>query len=241
MATLVLVHSPLVGPSTWLRLAPELERRGHTVAVPSLQSAATGGGPYADAFAQTVSATLSPAEDVVLIAHSGAGLFLPAIAGRLERLAGCLFIDATLSRDGECWLDTVPAEVRESQSFRQAAARGVVPNPWTDPALWRTVGITDEPLAALLAREAIEPSLALYEERVYLPPNWPGVPAGYLAFVPNPFYAPLVQQARAAGWLVRELPGTHFEMLVRPDAVADEIEVFVDAFGARSHDREDPA
>lgn len=236
MATLVLVHSPIVGPSTWLRLVPELERRGHTVLVPSLRSAATGRGPYAEAFAQAVVSTVGAAGDVVLIAHSGAGLFLPAIAGRLERLSGCLFVDATLPRPGERWLDSIPAEFRESEAFREGASHGVVPNPWTAPDMWRTVGIHDEPLVALLAREAIEPSLALYEESIHLPSGWKNVPAAYLAFVPNPFYAPFVERARAAGWPVRELPGAHFEMLVRPADVAAEIDALVEALSPGSPD-----
>lgn len=32
--TIVLVHSPLVGPGTWRKLTPLLEARGHSVLVP---------------------------------------------------------------------------------------------------------------------------------------------------------------------------------------------------------------
>lgn len=65
--------------------------------------------------------------------------------------------------------------------------------------------------------------VALYEEPADVPPGWPGAPANYLAFVPNPFYAPMEQEAREMGFKVREVPGSHFEMLVQPAAVASQL------------------
>lgn len=223
MPTLVLLHSPLVGPSTWAMLAPELESLGFPVAVPSLTDTARGEGPYGPAFASTVRDAVPGDEPVVLVAHSGAGLFAPPIAAGFEDVAACIFVDATIPRDGMCWMDTLDEELRESDAFREAAARGVVPNPWRGEAPWRQVGIVESGLVARLAEEAIDPPLAMYEERIALPPGWPGIPKGYLAFVPNPFYAPIVREARDAGLLVREMPGGHFEMVARPGAVAREL------------------
>lgn len=50
----VLIHSPLVGPSTWVRVAEQLEGRGHWVAVPDLVGALVAGPPYWEAIAGRV-------------------------------------------------------------------------------------------------------------------------------------------------------------------------------------------
>jgi hypothetical protein len=46
MATVALIHSPLVGPATWAPVAAELRRLGAEVVVPDLDAAGTGGGPF---------------------------------------------------------------------------------------------------------------------------------------------------------------------------------------------------
>lgn len=217
MPRLVLVHSPLVGPSYWWPLAHELESDGFEVRVPSLRTAALSGGPYASAFAAAVRRSVARRRPrpLVLIAHSGAGPFLPAIASALANVVGYVFIDASLPQENARWIDSVPAEVRE-----QAIAQGEVPNPWRQPELWKQVGVSVPGLAKRLADEAITPPLALYEEPVSVPKGWPDRPVGYLAFTPNPFYAPVLQEAREANFVVRELPGQHMEMLIRPRVVA---------------------
>jgi hypothetical protein len=71
----LLVHSPVVGPTTWRWVADEL-RAGHDVVVPDLRHAAAGG----DVNSVIVAAAAAvPPEwlDVIAVGHSGAGVVLP--------------------------------------------------------------------------------------------------------------------------------------------------------------------
>ena len=73
----MLVHSPLVGPTTWQWVAEALQPSGHDVAVPGLRGAAITGAPRAVVRAAL---QLTGKEPTVLVGHSGAGFFLPSIA-----------------------------------------------------------------------------------------------------------------------------------------------------------------
>jgi hypothetical protein len=83
----VLVHSPLVGPSTWRWLAQELEAAGHRVSVSAVPAPVAQRGWAA--FADSVAAHTAGGE--VLVGHSGAGPLLPHIAERSSgrRAAWC--------------------------------------------------------------------------------------------------------------------------------------------------------
>jgi hypothetical protein len=77
----MLVHSPLVGPTTRQWVAKALQSSGHYVAVPDLRGAATTGAPRAVVRAAL---QLTGKEPTVLVGHSGAGFFLPSIAAGLD-------------------------------------------------------------------------------------------------------------------------------------------------------------
>ncbi len=61
--------------------------------------------------------------------------------------------------------------------------------------------------------------LAVYEEPIPVPATWPDAPCGYVQF--SPAYAGAAARARALGWPVVDLPGSHFRLLTDPVAVAD--------------------
>ena len=79
---ILLVHSPLVGPSTWAPVAEVLTALGHEISVPGLRAAAKSGDPYVfiDAARDRVFAGTA-----VIAGHSGAGFFRLVVA-RLRRL-----------------------------------------------------------------------------------------------------------------------------------------------------------
>lgn len=84
---IVLVHSSSVGPSTWAAVAGELRSHGADVRVPSMLGFAEDGPPYARAYVNRAAAALASLpmdRSVLLVAHSNAGLFLPALAEALE-------------------------------------------------------------------------------------------------------------------------------------------------------------
>src|SRR5215211_6954698 len=87
-STFVLVHSPLVGPTSWRPVARALERRGRIVVVPSLG--------VADA-AEPQWHHVRDAVRIILVGHSGAGLLLPVIADALDNdVAALIFVDSSL-------------------------------------------------------------------------------------------------------------------------------------------------
>jgi hypothetical protein len=99
----VLIHSPLVGPSTWLPVARELERRESRALVPSLLPAATAPVPqWRECVEIGRAATSGVADPIVLVGHSGDGLLLPAIdeardrGWRVEEISGAQHLHAVV-------------------------------------------------------------------------------------------------------------------------------------------------
>jgi pimeloyl-ACP methyl ester carboxylesterase len=79
---LLLVHSPLVGPTTWSWVATALSAAGHDAIVPDLRSSALTGQPL-EFVDQAVSSTPSDWSGPLVVGHSGAGFLLPSIADSL--------------------------------------------------------------------------------------------------------------------------------------------------------------
>src|SRR5487761_1121754 len=93
----VLIHAPVLGPASWAPVAEQLACHGHQVVVPSLAGFTAGGPPYtprllkqARAQVQQARAQIqqarhedAQAERVVLVVHSGAGVFAPYLAAGL--------------------------------------------------------------------------------------------------------------------------------------------------------------
>jgi hypothetical protein len=234
MLNFVLVHSPLVGPMTWMPVAEELRQRGTSVAVPALHSlpwSAAPGGPAADAaqpyWAQHAAAVAAAVRSwggrapLVFAGHSGAGPLLPAIRAAVpNQAAAYLFVDAGLPVAGASRLSQFSPPAAEA--FRQAAAeRGGVLHVWSDDELREAIpdeAVRGAFVAELHARGPLP--LAVYEEPLPVFAGWPDAPCEYLRFGANPAYDAPAAEAQRRGWPVRSIEGDHFHMLVDPPAVA---------------------
>src|SRR5262249_465959 len=77
----VLVHAPVLGPGTWGPVAAELCGAGSKVVVPSLAGFADGGPPYTPRLVRLAAGQVDagPGDDIVLVTHSGAGVFAPLL------------------------------------------------------------------------------------------------------------------------------------------------------------------
>jgi GNAT superfamily N-acetyltransferase len=222
--TVVLIHSPLVGPLTWAPVAEELGRRGAPAVVPSLRPALAGGADFCRGIAQCVAAAVAragPAETLVLVGHSAAGAFLPAIRAALpQRVAAYVFVDARLPQKDASLLDASQPDF--AQSLRAMAHDGQLP-PWSEwfgPDAMREV-VPDDALRQQFLGELGPVPLRLFEEPIPVFAGWPDAPCGYLSL--SGAYEPEVEQARAAGWPTARLEGEHLHMLVDPPAVAGAI------------------
>jgi hypothetical protein len=222
----VLVHSPLVGPFSWSPVAEALHRRGATVLVPDLTPGTGQGAPYfehhAAIVAQAVRA-LGPARPVVLAAHSGAGVLLPAIEAALGRPAVArIFVDAIYPQDGRSRLDLfgTPAE---ADDFRHAAKDGLLPV-WTDADL--AGAIPDAGLRRSLVAELRPLPLAVYEERIPVASTWHPRPCFYLRL--SDAYQGDLTRAREAGCHTEERPSGHFAVVTQAQPIADRLDAWID-------------
>ncbi len=217
----VLIHSPLVGPLTWGPVAERLVAGGLEVRVPVLQDR-TGEGPCWQQQADGVALTLHGAKPPwLLVGHSGAGALLPAIRQALGGpVAGYIFVDAGIHRDGLTRLEAMQAESPEfaTQLRGHLVSGGRFPE-WEDDQL-RPI-IPDGRLRTGLLAELRPRPLAFFEEPISIFAAWPDAPCGYVQF--SSAYDAPAAQARAAGWPFRSFmnhAAGHFHMLVDPVAVA---------------------
>jgi hypothetical protein len=217
---IVLVHSPNLGPSTWQPVASVLAAAGHEVVAPSLAGFAAGGPPYVPRLVGLIAgqAGAGARDDVVLVPHSGAGVFVPHLAAALAPgRVTAVFADASLP--GQAAPGTV-VEAEFLPFLRGLARDGTVP-PW--PRWWPDEDLSslfgDEATRQVVTGEAAALPLAYFEEALpVLPGGWPPCHAAYLAF--SEPYRREAGAATHAGWPVRELHGEHLHMLIRPAEVA---------------------
>jgi alpha/beta hydrolase family protein len=223
-SAIVLVHSLLLGPSSWSPVAARLTARGAVTIVPSLVGVADADDPP---FWPRVAAAVGDAvrrlprdQPILIVAHSNAGLFVPVIAEAAGRpVAGCLFVDATLpARAGPS-----PAATPERlEQLRGMATDGRLP-PWT--AWWGEDDVArlfpDPQTRAAVSAEQPRLPLSFYRQRIPVPAGWDDRPCGYLLF--GPPYDRMARDARERGWDVSRIPGGHLHQLVDPGAVAARI------------------
>jgi hypothetical protein len=215
----VLVHSPSVGPSTWVPVADRLRALGRDAVVPSLRAVGEGDPPFWPRVVEAVAeATRDSDQPVLLVAHSNAGLFVPVLVTAADQpVHGCLFVDAGLPAREE----STPVASAEMLDFLRGkvADDGRLPR-WTDWWDEQDVAELFPDAATQAAVIADQPRLPLtyYEQRVPVPAGWDKTPCGYLLF--GPPYDAVAAEARDRGWLVEELPGGHLHQVVDPDATA---------------------
>jgi pimeloyl-ACP methyl ester carboxylesterase len=159
--------------------------------------------------------------EVVLVGHSYAGAVISGVAARTaERLASLIYLDAYLPREGQSLFNVLSPEEREAGQAALATGTGL--RQQVSPAV---LGITDPTMAAWVAAR-----LTPHPFRTYAQPIPVGTPASAAlprAFIhctagpTTPRFAPFAQQARAAGWVVRELATGHNAMLTAPQALVE--------------------
>ncbi len=89
---LVLVSSPALGPQVWRSTGTELSSRGWRVTY--APRVATAPETAAD-FIRALVTAIPTDHDVVLVPHSNAGLYVPALVER-HQVVGSVFVDAGL-------------------------------------------------------------------------------------------------------------------------------------------------
>lgn len=196
--------------------------------VPSLAGFATAGPPYVRRLVELAAGQVpaAPGDRVVLVPHSGAGVFAPYLAAAIPASeVDVIFADSA-----------VPAESHEAGTVGSGALKfirdlvrdGMVP-PW--PQWWPPGTLAklfpDQESQRLVTSEASPLPLGFYQEQ--LPPaprSWSGHRSGYLCFSES--YRDQAAEASRRGWPVRLLPGQHLHMVVSPAEVAAELIALAD-------------
>jgi hypothetical protein len=222
---LVLVTSPLLGPSSWSPLREELAARGWETLVPVDLRDPTGRQAFWERAVGGVERSLSEVphgRPVVLVGHSGAGKLLPAIAGAIRQpVAAYIFVDAGLPAGGKSRLQAMPSEGPDGAAFASELASaleagGRYPE-WTDAELAPLV--PDPKRRRVLLTELRPRGREFWTEPLPTVAPWPDAPCAYLQFSDG--YEWPAGLARSLGWPVRHLPSGHFHQLVDERDVAD--------------------
>jgi pimeloyl-ACP methyl ester carboxylesterase len=217
----VLIHSPLVGPTSWSPAAHELERRGRVALVPSLLGVAGAAAPQWRHVPEAVrAATARIRKSIVLVGHSGGGLLLPAIADAVTvEVAALVFVDSFLPPAA----GRVPLAPPASMDQLRALATDGVLAPWSswfgEDAIRELVA--DDRLRASLEAEMPRLPLSYFEASVSLPDGWNQRRCAYL-LLSDESYQQSATEARARGWPVAEIRGAHhLAIATEPVAVSE--------------------
>ena len=154
----------------------------------------------------------------MLIAHSGGGPQLPALAAATGGVVGMVLVDALLPHPGRSWSETVPDAFVDK--LKTGAVQGRLA-PW--PQWWGDEGmralLPDDELRDEFVRMCPAVPVDVIDEVM---PEAPEPPAVFVQL--SPTYASETEAARARGWPVIVLDSHHLAPLTDPAAVADAIE-----------------
>jgi len=226
VASLALLTSPLLGPSVWQPVARVLADRGWDTAICAATTPVRTGQDVFDAFL----ASLPTDEDLVLVPHSNAGAYVPALVTH-RRVVASVFIDAVLPPSH----GRVPLAPPEFLDVLRAKADGYGLLPvWT--RWWDDADVAalfpDAQTRTQVEREQQQLPLSYFEGSLPVPPGWDRPPRAYLAF--GETYATERDDAARRGWPVTTLDGTHLQLLTDPEEVATELLALVDQLGVNA-------
>jgi hypothetical protein len=224
VASFVLVHSPLVGPTTWKWVADELRTSGHEVVVPCIDPTSTAKGWRA--VVDSVFSQVGRCDGTVFVAHSGAGPLMTSIVGDSGSADPMIvLVDAGIaSETSETRL--MPEEFLGE--LTAMAVDGVLP-PWSE---WLGPDVMEELIPDSARRASIEgelPSVPLSYFSGVVPPArpWPATRNGYVLL--SDAYLGDAEEARRRRWPVVEVRGTHLGLVTDPTGVAEAITAVVES------------
>lgn len=218
MSLFCLVHGSTQNVSCWDLLAPKLEERGHEIVrmnLPTNEPEASA-GRYADVIAEVMPADR---DDVVVVAHSASGLFLPLVPERrpVRRL---VFLAAVIPQIGKSLIDQANDDksmfnpewlgkdpTKDEQVARQFLSHDCSP----ETSEWAL-----STMSRMFARQAI---LEVCPLKI-----WPAVPSSYVLCAEDRTIQPQWSRRAARerlGVTPIELPGGHCPHVSRPGELAE--------------------
>lgn len=225
VASILFVHSPLVGPSTWATSAELMASHGVDVCVPDLTGVAQASAPLWEVLVDTAAAGAATLEgDVAIVGHSGAGAFLPAVADRVQgRAVSLLFVDAVLPPPRG--VHQTPAGLRallDQQTVEGRLRRWL--EWWPDDVVCELVPDADE--RAVLLDDMPSLPRSFYDESVPVPDRWGERRCAYLKL--SDAYDDEFADAGRRGWNCEQLDADHLAIRTQPDRVVMAMESLLD-------------
>jgi hypothetical protein len=208
----VLIHSPLLGPASWMPAAEDFYRRGYCALVPSLRGLADAAGPqWRYAISAVRAATVGVDSPLMLVAHGDACRLLPAVARNLTgEVLGLMFVDGCLPPEAgssrlasEPFLERVRSLIRDGADPRASWFHHEIPVP---------TACEHRAVRALLHDRTRLP-LAYFSDRVPMPEGWNRDRCAYVC-LSEQAGADSAAQARSYGWPVVTIPGAHHLSIV---------------------------
>ncbi len=220
MTTFCLIHSSGQGPDGWKLLVQELERRGHRALTPALRVDRSDEGLawHAETVVEALERFGLPSTEVVCVAHSASGMYLPLVADRWPPRR-MVFLAAAVPRPGRSAMD----------QFR------------ADPSMFNPAWIGKNTMEDNVALEfvfhdcpperldwALSTRVWFYAKRAMEEPcplsAWPAVPTSYIVCAEDRTITPAWQRRAAREWLgvePVELPSGHCPHVSQPELLAD--------------------
>jgi hypothetical protein len=213
--TFALLPSPLLGSVAWEPVRDALWARRLAAFVVALPAEVATPTQVLDAFV----AAIPVGDEVVLVPHSNAGLYAPAVSASV-RARATVFVDAALPSDS----GPSPLAPPDFYSFLSTLAddEGLLPpwSRWCDPEDLDGLFPSEDWQRRVQQREPRLP-LGYFSSTLSAPAGWPHRPCAYLAF--GDTYADEIARSSQSGWPVTSLEGGHLHLLHDPERVAEEI------------------
>ncbi len=214
----VLIHSPFLGPTSWLQVAQEFEHRGYCAVVPSLRGLAdAAGAQWRYAVSAVRAATSGTDAPLVLVAHGDACRMLPAIGRAVSReVLGLMFVDGCLPPEvgpgrlaSEKFVERVRSLIHDGADPRASWFRHELPRGKAG----------DDAVRALMHERAPRLPLSYFHDRVPMPQDWTQGHCAYLC-LSDETGGESAARARSYGWPVAAIRGAHHLSIVTdPEAV----------------------
>jgi pimeloyl-ACP methyl ester carboxylesterase len=230
MASYVLVHGAGFGANCWDRLTPLLEAApvgGRVLAVDLPGRGKRAGTDVRtvtlDDCAEAILADVGEADlhDIVLVAHSFAGVVVPRVMPPLaDRLSRVVFVSAVVPPDGTAVIDGIDPGVRAA--VEETIAGGIYA-PGPDASRAMLCNDMDDDLAAWTLERLVDESAALLTEVVDISGlEGTPVPRTYVRLSEDRCYVPDLQErsSRLVGGDEVHLPSGHMPMVSMPDRLA---------------------
>jgi pimeloyl-ACP methyl ester carboxylesterase len=220
MATFFLIHSSGQGPDGYRLLVEQLERRGHRALVPALDLDRADETLiwHTERLVEALDRSGAELSEVVLVAHSAGGMYLPLVAERRPPRR-MVFLAAAIPRPGV----SLREQFRGDPTMMNPAWIGQNP---TDDSVALEFVFHDCPAERL--EWALSTRVFFYARRAMEEPcplkAWPDVPTSYIVCAQDRTITPEWQRRAAREWLgiePVEMPTGHSPNVSRPELLAE--------------------